>query len=303
METVSSTLKTVVDQKRIEELPLNGRNPTQLMQLVAGVIPDNRTSVTSGATYPGAVGVSSNGARANSTNYIMDGGSNNDHYSNASNPMPNPDALQEFSVQTNSFSAQYGRNAGAIVNAVTRSGSNNFRGLAFGYLRDSSMNANNFFTPTIDDGLNRKQFGGTFGGPIVKNRTFFFGSYQGTLQEQRPADRTSLVPTAAQRQGNFAGYTRTLRDPLTGQPFPGNVIPADRIHPASRRHPRAVPAAAQSRTPANRPTCCASRRRPTSTTTSTWRASTTPSAATTGSTAATGSPRPRRRRTWTPPTC
>jgi len=234
VETVSSTLKTVVDQKRIEELPLNGRNPTQLMQLVAGVIPDNRTSVTSGSTYPGAVGVSSNGARANSTNYIMDGGSNNDHYSNASNPMPNPDALQEFSVQTNSFSAQYGRNAGAIVNAVTRSGTNNYRGLAFGYLRDSSMNANNFFTPTIDDGLNRKQFGGTFGGPIVKNRTFFFGSYQGTLQEQRPADRTSLVPTAAQRQGNFAGYTRTLRDPLTGQPFPGNVIPADRIHPASR---------------------------------------------------------------------
>lgn len=234
VETVSSTLKTVVDQKRIEELPLNGRNPTQLMQLVAGVIPDNRADVTSGATYPGAAGVSSNGARANSTNYIMDGGSNNDHYSNASNPMPNPDALQEFSVQTNSFSAQYGRNAGAIVNAVTRSGTNSFRGLAFGYLRDSSMNANNFFTPSIDDGLNRKQFGGTFGGPIIKNRTFFFGSYQGTLQEQRPADRTSLVPTAAQRQGNFAGYTRTLRDPLTGQPFPGNVIPADRIHPASR---------------------------------------------------------------------
>ena len=188
MDTVSSTLKTVVDQKRIEELPLNGRNPTQLMTLVAGVIPDPRADVTSGATYPGTSGITSNGARANSTNYIMDGGSNNDHYSNGSNPMPNPDALQEFSVQTNSFSAQYGRNAGAIVNAVTRSGTNSFRGLAFGYLRDSSMNANNFFTPGVDDGLNRKQFGGTFGGPIVKNRTFFFGSYQGTLQEQRPAD-------------------------------------------------------------------------------------------------------------------
>ncbi len=234
VDTTSSTLKTVVDQKRIEELPLNGRNPTQLMQLVAGVTPDTRTSVTSGSTYPGAVGVSANGARANSTNYIMDGGSNNDHYSNASNPMPNPDALQEFSVQTNSFSAQYGRNAGAIVNAVTRSGTNTFKGLAFGYLRDSSMNANNYFTPTIDDGLNRKQFGGTFGGPIVKNRTFFFGSYQGTLQDQRPADRTALVPTAAQRLGDFSGYSRTLRDPLTGQPFPGNVIPAERIHSAAR---------------------------------------------------------------------
>lgn len=235
VDTVSSTLKTVVDQKRIEELPLNGRNPTQLMTLVAGVIPDPRADVTSGATYPGASGITANGARANSTNYIMDGGSNNDHYSNASNPMPNPDALQEFSVQTNSFSAQYGRNAGAIVNAVTRSGTNQFRGLGFGYLRDSSMNANNFFTPGIDDGLNRKQFGGTFGGPIVKNRTFFFGSYQGTLQEQRPADLTALVPTAAQRAGDFSGYARTLRDPLTGQPFPGNVIPAGRIDPTAAR--------------------------------------------------------------------
>ncbi|HTU99317.1 MAG TPA: TonB-dependent receptor [Luteitalea sp.] len=233
VDTVSSTLKTVVDQKRIEELPLNGRNPTQLMTLVAGVVPDPRADVTSGATYPGTSGITANGARANSTNYIMDGGSNNDHYSNGSNPMPNPDALQEFSVQTNSFSAQYGRNAGAIVNAVTRSGTNQFHGLGFGYLRDSSMNANNFFTPGIDDGLNRKQFGGTFGGPIVKSRTFFFGSYQGTLQEQRPADLTALVPTAAQRLGDFSGYSRVLRDPLTGQPFPGNIIPANRIDPTS----------------------------------------------------------------------
>jgi outer membrane receptor protein involved in Fe transport len=233
VDTVSSTLKTVVDQKRIEELPLNGRNPTQLMQLVAGVQPDPRTSVTSGATYPGAVGVSSSGARANTTNYIMDGGSNNDHYSNAPNPMPNPDALQEFSVQTNSFSAQYGRNVGAIVNAVTRSGTNALRGLAFGYLRDSSLNATNFFTPGIDDGLNRKQFGGTVGGPVIRNRTFFFGSYQGTLEERRPADRTALVPTAAQRAGDFSSFAKTLRDPLTGLPFPNNRIPAGRIHPAS----------------------------------------------------------------------
>ena len=155
--------------------------------------------MTSGATYPGAVGVSSNGARASSTNYIMDGGSNNDHYTNASNPMPNPDALQEFSVQTNSFSAQYGRNVGAIVNAVTRSGTNNFRGLAFGYLRDSSMNANNFFTPTIDDGLNRKQFGGTFGGPIIKSKTFFFGSYRARSRTsaRRTARRSFRQPPSA----------------------------------------------------------------------------------------------------------
>jgi outer membrane receptor protein involved in Fe transport len=233
VDTTSSTLKTVVDQKRIEELPLNGRNPTQLMQLVAGVQTDTRTSLTSGATYPGVQPVSSGGARANTTNYVLDGGSNNDHYSNAPNPMPNPDALQEFSVQTNSFSAEYGRQMGAVVNAVTRAGTNVFRGVAFGYLRDSSLNATNFFTPGVDDGLNRKQFGGTYGGPIVRNRTFFFGSYQGTLERRVPRDATALVPTAAQRAGDFSSLSTPLRDPLTGQPFPGNVIPADRLNPVS----------------------------------------------------------------------
>jgi Carboxypeptidase regulatory-like domain/TonB-dependent Receptor Plug Domain len=163
VDTTDGTLRTVVDRDRIENLPLNGRNPTQLMQLVAGVQLDTRTSLTSGATYPGVQPVSSSGARANTTNYILDGGSNNDHYSNAPNPMPNPDALQEFSVQTNSFSAEYGRNVGAIVNAVTRAGTNIFHGLGFGYLRHHEMNATNFFTPGVDDGLKRKQYGGTFG--------------------------------------------------------------------------------------------------------------------------------------------
>ncbi len=105
VDTTSSTLKAVVDQQRIESLPLNGRNPTALLQTLSSVQVDP-TSMTSGATYPGVTAVSSNGARGNTTNYILDGGSNNDHYSNAPNPMPNPDALQEFSVQTNSFSAE-----------------------------------------------------------------------------------------------------------------------------------------------------------------------------------------------------
>ena len=134
VDTSTGTLKTVVDQERIENLPLNGRNPTQLLTLVAGVLPD-RSDLTSGATYPGTVGYSSSGARGNTTNYVLDGGSNNDHYSNGPNPMPNPDALQEFSVQTNSFSAEYGRNVGAIVNAVTRAGTNDYHGLGFGYFR------------------------------------------------------------------------------------------------------------------------------------------------------------------------
>ncbi|MDQ3211932.1 MAG: carboxypeptidase regulatory-like domain-containing protein [Acidobacteriota bacterium] len=232
VDTTTGTLKTVVDQERIESLPLNGRNAAQLMTLVAGVLSD-RTSVTSGTTYPGAEGVSSNGARGNTTNYVLDGGSNNDHYSNAPNPLPNPDALQEFSVQTNSFNAEYGRNVGAIVNAVTRAGTNSYRGLGFGYFRHHKLNATNFFTPGIDDGLKRSQYGGTFGGPILRSRTFFFGSYQGTQQDRRPTTRESLVPTAAMRAGNFAAIPRQLRNPFTGEPFANNQIPTSLFSPAA----------------------------------------------------------------------
>lgn len=139
VDTISSTLKNVIDQRRINELPLNGRNPTSLMLLVAGVQID-RSDLLSDTTYPGVTPVSSNGGRGNTTNYVLDGGSNNDHYSNAPNPTPNPDALQEFSVRTNNFSAEYGRNLGAVVNAVTKSGTNQFHGSAFEYLRHHSVN-------------------------------------------------------------------------------------------------------------------------------------------------------------------
>ena len=124
VDTTTATLKTVVDQQRIEELPLNGRNAAQLMRLIAGVTNDPNAGVTSGTTYPGTNPVSVNGNRSNTTNYILDGAQNNDLYSNAPNPLPNPDALQEFSVQTNNFSAEFGRQSGGIVNAVTRSGTN-----------------------------------------------------------------------------------------------------------------------------------------------------------------------------------
>jgi len=226
VNTTSSTLKTVIDQRRIVDLPLNGRDPNSLVQLVAGVQPDTRTSLTSGATYPGAVSVSSNGGRGNTTNYVLDGGSNNDSYSNQSNPTPNPDALQEFSVQTNNFSAEYGRNLGAVVNAVTKSGTNKFHGTLFEYVRNDALNATNFFTPGKRDGLKRNQFGGTIGGPLPlprfgdgdgsffesgKDKSFFFFSYQGTRTVQTPADSTAVVPSAAQRAGNFG----TLQIPVS----------------------------------------------------------------------------------------
>ena len=147
MDTTTATLKAVVDQKRIEELPLNGRNAAQLMRLIAGVTNDPNAGVTSGTTYPGTNPVSVNGNRSNTTNYILDGAQNNDIYSNAPNPLPNPDALQEFSVQTNNFSAEFGRQSGGIVNAVTKSGTNEYHGSLFEYVRNNALNAANFFSP------------------------------------------------------------------------------------------------------------------------------------------------------------
>lgn len=250
VDTTTATLKAVVDQKRIAELPLNGRNPTQLMQLIVGVVRDTRADVTSGTTYPGTLPVSVNGNRSNSTNYVLDGAQNNDHYSNAANPMPNPDALQEFSVQTNNFSAEFGRQSGGLVNAVTKSGTNEIHGSAFEFVRNKAINARNFFNPPVspgsnirrDDGLKRNQFGATLGGPVFipklyngRDKTFFFFSYQGTTQRQTPITVGRVVPTPAQRTGDFSNITaRALRNPFDNlNPFPGNRVPVSLFNPVS----------------------------------------------------------------------
>ena len=248
VDTETATLKSVVDQRRIEQLPLNGRNATQLMRLIVGVIADPRADVTSGTTYPGITPVSVNGSRANATNYILDGSNNNDHYSNAPNPMPNPDALQEFSVQTNNFSAEFGRQSGGIVNAVTRSGDNTVHGSAFEYVRNQALNAANFFSPIVNgkkqqDGLKRNQYGGTLGGPVWlpriyngHDKTFFFFSYQGTRLRQAPIQAQIIVPTPAMRLGDLSSLLpgRQLRNPFkNGEAYPNNLIPASDISPIS----------------------------------------------------------------------
>jgi outer membrane receptor protein involved in Fe transport len=253
VDTTTQTIKTVMDQRRIEDLPLNGRNPTQLMRLVAGVVADPRADVTSSTTYPGVTPVSVNGARSNATNYILDGAQNNDHYSNAPSPMPNPDALQEFSVQVNNFSAEFGRQAGGIVNAVTKSGTNELHGSAFEFVRNNALNAANFFSPIVngkkkDDGLKRNQFGATLGGPVYlpkiyngRNKTFFFFSYQGTLERRAPVATAIVVPTAAQRIGDFSAASKKPIDPLTGVAYPGNMIPASQISPISQEILKFIP--------------------------------------------------------------
>lgn len=248
VNTEDASLRTVVDQRRVEDLPLNGRDPVQLMRLVAGVALYNGSGLTSGTTYPGVVSVSVNGNRGNSTNYILDGGQNNDHYTNAPNPMPNPDALQEFSVQTNNFSAEFGRNSGGIVNALTKSGTNDLHGAAFWYLRNNALNAANFFAPAKpgslnqkqDDGLKRNQAGVTLGGPVFipkvyngKDKTFFFFSFQGTRLKQRPTSTAVNVLTAQEREGDFSAYPTALKDPLGGV-FPNNQIPKSRFFPGNK---------------------------------------------------------------------
>ncbi len=254
VDTTTAVLKSVVDQKRIEDLPLNGRNPTQLMRLIVGTATDLRADTTSGTTYPGVRGgVSVNGSRSNAVNYILDGAQNNDHYSNAPNPMPNPDALNEFSVQTNNFSAEFGRQSGGIVNAVTKSGTNEFHGSGFWFVRNQAVNAANFFAPIVNgekrqDGLKRNQFGGTFGGPISipkiysgRDKTFFFVSYQTTLERRTPNEVGIVVPTAAQRRGDFSALSRPLLDPVTRQPYPNNQIPAAQMSPISQSILEKVP--------------------------------------------------------------
>ena len=240
VDVLTGTLRQVVDQRKIIELPLEGRNPATLVLLAPGTADlgasnaRGRGDAFQGATYPGAQAITTNGARSDGVNYFLDGGSNIDHYTNVNNPFPNPDALEQFSVQTNNYSAEHGRASGAVVNIVTKSGTNEFRGGLFEFLRNGALNARNFFAPVHDD-LKRNQFGGNFGGPIVKDRLFFFGTYQGTQLRNISTGNTAFVLTAAQRNGDFSSVSRQLVDPVTRQAFPGNKLPADRIDPAAKK--------------------------------------------------------------------
>jgi hypothetical protein len=177
--------------------------------------------------------VSINGSRANSNNYQLDGGDNHDPYFNRPAVFPSPDALEEFSIQTNSYGADRGRNAGAFMAAVTRSGTNEFHGTLFEFLRNEKLNARNFFANDVPP-FKRNQFGGTFGGRIIRDRTFFFGSYQRTAERSAPGAVTATVLTPEQRQGDFSALGRSLTDP-NGGTFPNARIPANRLSQPAQR--------------------------------------------------------------------
>lgn len=256
VDLTTGTLRQVVDSARMAEIPLNGRNAASLTTLVAGAVlaPSNNADQGNAKTFPAAVTVSTNGARQNQMGYYLDGAPNIDIISNVNQPFPFPDALQEFSVQTSNYSAEYGQDAGGVVSIVTKSGTNQFHGNAFGFLRNGAFNARNYFASKVDP-LKRSQFGGTFGGPILRDRTFFFGGYQGTRIRSNQGGQSAFVPTDANLSGDFSamlsatnpnnplGKVVAIKDPRTGKPFPNNQIPVNRFDPASLALLKFVPRA------------------------------------------------------------
>jgi len=244
VDTTTGTLSQVMGRKQVNDLPLNGRNAAALTTLVAGVVaaPSGASDQGNTKTFPVVVNVSVNGTRANQTSYLLDGGNNVDEYTNVNAPFPFPDALQEFSVQTSNYAAEYGQNAGGVVNVITKSGTTAYHGNVFEYVRNAVFNARNYFQDTVDP-LKRNQFGGTFGGPVgipgrwKAQKTFFFAGYQKTaIRTHAAATSSSTVPTTDNANGLFSGR---VIDPHTGSPFPYNAatntttIPTSRFDPAS----------------------------------------------------------------------
>src|SRR5438552_14901362 len=238
VETRSPGVGQVITNQQVLELPLNGRQLTELVFQAGlatggkgtGDAPGGNVVNTGVRSYPNTTIVVAGGL-SNGMTYLLDGGTHNDPFNNLSLPLPFPDAMQEFNVETSALPAQYGHHSAAAVNAVTKSGTNVLHGDAFEFLRDHRLNATNAFAAIgpdgkrRDDGLHRDQFGGTLGGPIVRGKLFFFAGYQGTRINVTPTSGFQFVPTRAMLAGDFstitspacnAGRTIALRAPFAG---------------------------------------------------------------------------------------
>jgi hypothetical protein len=274
VDTTTGTLSQVIDQERVVDLPLNGRNAASLITLVAGVVDatneGNGVNQGNGKTFPAAVVTSANGTLPNQSNYLLDGGNNVDEMTNVNDPFPFPDALQEFSVQTSNYNAEFGQSAGAVVNIVTKSGTRKFHGDAFEFLRNGYFDARPYFA-TVADNLHRHQFGGTIGGPIIiphlstgASTQFFFG-YQHTLLHQNSNSTLATVPTPAEEgltaSGGQLGYadfgayctsgfnasnlcntaSQQITNPFTNVAYPLNRIPSSDFDQAAVNYEKAFP--------------------------------------------------------------
>lgn len=225
VQSDSADLGQVINQRSVEELPLNGRNFAQLVYLVPGVTPGQSGENLSGASTfnpRAASDFNALGSQANANAWLVDGIMDNEYTFNTVMVQPSVESVQEFKVLTGSYGAEFGRGAG-VVTTETRSGSNDFHGSLFEFLRNNYMDARSYFNKagTPQPHYERNQFGGSLGGPIVKNKTFFFGDYYG-WREIKGQTFLSTVPTALERQGNFTELNTKIYNPLTGQQFSYN---------------------------------------------------------------------------------
>lgn len=221
LQADKASIDTVVEEQVIKDLPLNGRDPIGMANLAPGVLYSGRIGFDLESTITPA------GHRQDQTEFLLDGMNSNTVVDERGSGFPNVDSIAEFNVQTANFSAENGRNP-VVLRLITKSGSNQFHGSLFEFLRNNDFNARNTFASNVPK-LDFNQFGGTFGGPVIRNKTFFFFSYQGTRISQQ-AVQTFVVPSDAQFSGAFP---TTITDPLTGQPFPNNTIPKSRINSSS----------------------------------------------------------------------
>lgn len=218
--------------ERIQSLPLNRRDFLQLALLAPGVTPPVQDSELSSR---GAFAMHASGGREEFNQYLLDGVDNNDPYNNRFVLQPPVETIQEFRVETNSYGAEFGRSAGGQINIITRGGSNFWHGEAYEYFRNRALDARNYFeAPAEKARYQRNQFGGALSGPLQADKTFFYANFGG-LQEQRGFSRLGVVPSAAVRTGDLTSLGKTVIDPFSQRPFPGNVIPASRINPLANR--------------------------------------------------------------------
>ena len=260
LESSNASIGQVIETQAIADLPLNGRNYLDLAKLSIGTTEPSGTGTTgtTGDRAKNGGAFIANGTRSDQNNFILDGIDNNAKIPDLSNNtnvviQPSVDALGEFKVETNTYSPEYGHSAGAVLSATTRSGTNKLHGSLFEFLRNDAMDARNFFLApgTPKQELRQSQYGATAGGPIVRNRTFVFGSWQGTRQNSGTTQVVTL-PSAANLGGNFSNLTTAINDPAATvqnsagtyvkTPFPGNIIPASRIAVPSAKLDALIPA-------------------------------------------------------------
>jgi Carboxypeptidase regulatory-like domain len=235
VETNTSSLSRTVGQNEVLNLPLVNRDLYSLLSITGGVTSNDNSNSLGGPEQLTTINGSQR-AQIGSVSFQLDGGNNTAGLRGTGNPAPNPEAVQEFRVITNSYAAEYGRYPAGVVDVVTKSGSNQLHGAAFEFFRNENLNAKRWAppgSPSARDPLDRNQYGAAGGGPLRKDKTFFFGSYSGLRQEETYYRNNATVPTALERAGDFSQSAMKPRDPVTNAPFDRNLIPSSRMDQAA----------------------------------------------------------------------